>query len=55
LLHNALHRAASIAPVSQILVTTLEEYRYRWEPILWCVRPEMRFVGDKRTLHIQGP
>jgi mannose-1-phosphate guanylyltransferase len=49
LLHDALHRAASIAPVSQILVTALEEYRNRWEPILWCVRPEVRFVGDKRT------
>lgn len=49
LLHSALHRAASIAPVSKILVTALEEYRNRWEPILWCVRPEMRFVGDKRT------
>lgn len=47
LLHQALHRAASIAPTSQILVTALEEYRYRWEPILWCVRPAMRFVGDK--------
>src|SRR5580704_9293988 len=49
LLHGALHRAASIAPASQILVTALEEYRNRWEPILWCVRREMRFVGDKRT------
>ena len=49
LLHGALHRAASIAPASQILVTALEEYRNRWEPVLWCVRPEMRFVGDKRT------
>jgi mannose-1-phosphate guanylyltransferase len=49
LLHLALHRAASIAPTSQILVTALEEYRYLWEPTLWCVRPEMRFLGDKRT------
>jgi hypothetical protein len=49
LLHGALRRAASIAPASQILVTALEEYRNRWEPILWCVRPEMRFVGDKPT------
>jgi hypothetical protein len=49
LLHQALHRAASIAPASQILVTALEEYRDRWEPILWCVRPAMRFVSDKRT------
>jgi mannose-1-phosphate guanylyltransferase len=49
LLHRALHRAASIAPASQILVTALEEYRARWEPILWCVRPERRFVSDKGT------
>jgi mannose-1-phosphate guanylyltransferase len=49
LLHLAIHRAASIAPASQVLVTALEEYREQWEPILWCVRPEMRIVGDKRT------
>jgi mannose-1-phosphate guanylyltransferase len=49
LLHLALHRAASIAPTTQILVTALEEYRDQWEPILWCVRPEMRFVSDRST------
>lgn len=49
LLHQALHRAASIAPASQILVTALEEYRDTWEPILWCVRPKMRFISDQRT------
>ena len=49
LLHRALHRAASMAPPSQILVTALEEYRDRWEPILWCVRPERRFVSTKGT------
>ncbi len=49
LLHRALHRAASVAPVSQILVTALEEYRERWEPMLWFLRPELRFVNDRRT------
>jgi mannose-1-phosphate guanylyltransferase len=49
LLHRALHRAAAVAPTSQILVTLLDEYRKHWEPVLWCVRPEMRFVGDKHT------
>ena len=49
LLHRALHRAASIAPTSQILVTALDEYRSQWEPIVWCVRPEMRFVSEKCT------
>ena len=48
LLHLALHRAASIAPTSQILVTALEEYRDQWEPILWCVCPGMRVVRHKR-------
>jgi mannose-1-phosphate guanylyltransferase len=47
LLHRALHRAASVAPTSQILVTVLEEYRERWEPMLWFVRPELRFVCDR--------
>jgi mannose-1-phosphate guanylyltransferase len=49
LLHRALHRAAAVAPTSQIMVTVLDEYRKLWEPVLWCVRPEMRFVGDKHT------
>ena len=49
LLRLALQRAASIAPTSQILVTALEEFRNHWEPVLWSVRPEMRFVSDKST------
>ena len=52
LLRLALQRAASIAPSSQILVTALEEYRNQWEPILWSVRPEMRFVSDKCTYQL---
>jgi mannose-1-phosphate guanylyltransferase len=49
LLQRALHRAASIAPSSQILVTVLQEHRARWESALWCVRPERRFVSDVHT------
>src|SRR5580692_5334912 len=49
LLQRALHRAAAIAPASQILLTVLDEYRDRWSPTLWCVRPERRFVSDMRT------
>jgi hypothetical protein len=49
-LQRAVHRAASIAPASQILVTVLEEYRERWGPTLWCVRPERCFVSNKRTI-----
>ena len=47
-LQRALHRAASIAPASQVLLTTLEEYRDSWEPAAWFVRPCRRFIGDSR-------
>jgi mannose-1-phosphate guanylyltransferase len=49
LLQRALNRAASIAPSSQILVTVLAEHRARWDPSLWCVRPERRFVSNIST------
>ncbi len=49
LLHLALDRAASIAPVSQVLVTALDEYRDRWGPVLRCIRPEHRFITNKRS------
>jgi hypothetical protein len=47
-LQRALHRAADIAPVSQVIVTAFEEYRERWEPTLWFVKPQHRFVCDTR-------
>jgi mannose-1-phosphate guanylyltransferase len=47
-LQRALHRAASIAPPSQILLTALEEYRSHWEPAAWFIRPDRRFIGDNR-------
>ena len=47
-LQRALHRAASIAPASQIMLTALEEYREMWEPSAWLVRPYRRFIGDSR-------
>jgi mannose-1-phosphate guanylyltransferase len=47
-LQRALHRAASIAPSSQIILTALEEYRPHWEPAAWFIRPERRFIGDNR-------
>jgi hypothetical protein len=46
LLQRALHRAAAVAPASQIVVTAFEEFRERWEPALWFVRPDQRFVCD---------
>jgi mannose-1-phosphate guanylyltransferase len=47
-LQRALHRAASFAPASQIMLTALEEYRDMWEPSAWRVRPYRRFIGDNR-------
>ena len=46
LLQRALHRAKRIAPSAQIVVTVREENRERWEPALWFIRPEHRFVSD---------
>jgi len=48
LLQRALHRAKQIAPIGQILVTVREQDRQRWEPALWFIRPEHRFVSDSR-------
>jgi len=48
LLQKALHRAKQIAPTAQIAVTVREEDRERWEPALWFIRPECRFVSDAR-------
>jgi mannose-1-phosphate guanylyltransferase len=48
LLQKALHRAKQIAPTGQIVVTVREENREHWEPALWFVRPERRFVSDSR-------
>jgi hypothetical protein len=48
LLQRALHRAKQIAPTANIAVAVREEDRERWEPALWFVRPERRFVSDSR-------
>lgn len=50
LLQRALHRAKQIAPTGQIVVTVREENRERWEPALWHIRPEHRFVSDSRMM-----
>ena len=49
LLQRALGRAARAAPASQVMVTVLEEYREFWEPSVWFVRPEHRFVCEGRA------
>ncbi len=46
LLQKALHRAARIAPATQVMVTTIDSHREHWQPALWSVRPPHRFVGD---------
>jgi hypothetical protein len=50
LLQRALNRAKQIAPTGQIVVTVREENRERWEPALWFMRPERRFVSDSRMM-----
>jgi mannose-1-phosphate guanylyltransferase len=49
LLQRAMRRAARMAPPSQVMITALDEYREYWEPSVWCVRSENRFVGENRT------
>jgi mannose-1-phosphate guanylyltransferase len=49
LLQRALKRAVRIAPASRVMITALEEYRDYWEPALWCVRPQNRFVCENRA------
>ena len=49
LLHRAMQRARQIAPSSQIVVTVREENRQRWEPSLWFISPERRFISHTRT------
>jgi hypothetical protein len=46
LLQRALHRATAIAPSSQVLISAFEEYRSLWEPSVWCIRPEKRFICE---------
>jgi hypothetical protein len=45
LLQRALHRAAGLVPSSQVLVSAFEEHRALWEPPVWFIRPEKRFVS----------
>jgi mannose-1-phosphate guanylyltransferase len=48
LLQKTLYRARHIAPTAQIAVTIREEDRGHWEPALWFVQPERRFISDTR-------
>jgi len=49
LLQKVLIRAKSITPAEQVLVTAIDEYRTYWEPHLWFVRPQNRFVSRTRS------
>jgi hypothetical protein len=49
LLQKALRRASRIAPTAQIIITALEEFRQLWEPLMWYIPPENKFVGDNRA------
>jgi len=46
MLQKALHRARRIARANRILVTTAEVHRAHWQPPLWFVPPEHRFVSE---------
>jgi mannose-1-phosphate guanylyltransferase len=48
LLQKALRRARQIVPAAQIVVTVREADRECWEPALWFIRPERRFISDTR-------
>lgn len=48
-LQTAIARAARLTSINHVMVTALEEYRQYWEPALWPIRPENRFVGDSRA------
>ena len=47
LFQDALRRALRVAPVSQVLVTARDAYRAYWEPALWFMGPQHRFVSTQ--------
>jgi len=47
LFRDSLQRALRIAPVSQVMVTAADACRFHWEPALWFVRPEHRFISTE--------
>lgn len=46
MLQKALHRARRIAGANRILVTAAEVHRSHWQPALWFIPPEHRFVSE---------
>jgi hypothetical protein len=47
LFQDALRRAMQIAPVSQVLVTAQDAYRFHWESAVWFIRSEHRFISTQ--------
>lgn len=50
LFQDALQRALRVAPASQVLVTARDACRFYWEPALWFIRPEHRFISTEAGL-----
>jgi mannose-1-phosphate guanylyltransferase len=46
MLQKALHRARRIARANRILVTAAEVHRTHWQPALWFIPAEHRFVSE---------
>jgi len=46
MLQKALHRARRITHPSRILVTAADVHRSYWEPALWFIPPEHRFLSE---------
>jgi mannose-1-phosphate guanylyltransferase len=46
MLQKALHRARRIATANRILVTAAEVHRAHWQPALWFIPAEHRFVSE---------
>jgi mannose-1-phosphate guanylyltransferase len=46
MLQKALHRARRIARANRILVTAAEMHRAHWQPALWFIPAEHRFVSE---------
>lgn len=46
LLQKTLHRARRIAAANRILVTAAEAHRAHWQPALWFIPAEHRFVSE---------
>jgi hypothetical protein len=45
-LQKALHRARRLTHANRILVTAAEVHRSHWQPALWFIPPEHRFLSD---------